>query len=67
MTRAVRFYLDFISPCAWPALEALRTLQLFGGRDRLPHLAARLCGRLAPAREISGPLLERPYEVERRR
>lgn len=41
--------------------------ELFWGHDRLEHLAARLAGRLPPARELVRDLLERPRGADRRR
>ena len=41
--------------------------ELFWGHDRLEHLAARLEGRVPPARELVGDLLDRPRGVERTR
>jgi len=41
--------------------------ELFWGHDRLEHLAARLSGRVPPARTLIGDLLERPRGAERRR
>jgi 2-hydroxychromene-2-carboxylate isomerase len=41
--------------------------ELFWGHDRMAHLAERLAGRVPPARELVGDLLDRPKGVERSR
>jgi len=41
--------------------------ELFWGHDRLPHLAARLQGKLRPADDLAAVMMARPRGVDRRR